>query len=219
MKDFNFQINHNLKTTEAFFRNVISKKFLNEDVTSILKGLQIASSSHLNQERSDGNPYIIHPIRVALLLMKFHNPTTSEMIIAALLHDSLEDTELTEDDISKEFKEPVLTYVNQLTRYRPVGETASMRMQGKTDKFKKIMDSKIEIRAIKTFDYLDNLISIKFISVDKPHYKKIPRWIMEANSLYLPLASITNDNAYKLMQDELSYYSSKGFKIGDWFDG
>lgn len=217
--DYNFQINHDLDLTEAYLQGILASSYTASEVERIKSGLQVATHSHLGQLRSDGSAYITHPMRVALLLHKYEKRTTADMFIAALLHDALEDTELTEDEIKRSFDEPVLTYVRGLTRYRPEEETAEIRKQGKIDKWQKTMQSNHEIRAIKTFDYLDNVISMKFISRDRPHFQKIPRWLMETQTMYLLLAKATNAEAYNLMRLELDYYISKGFQIGDWYSG
>lgn len=217
--NYDFQINYSEAYTRGYFEYVIAKTFTKNDNLKIITSLRLAAHYHKNQVRSDGSRYIAHPIRVALLLLKHEQAVTSNLIIAALLHDALEDTDFTELEIILNFGEAVLTYVKGATRYREGLETPNDRKTGKTEKWKQTMKASWEIRVIKTFDYLDNIISMKFIKPDMPHYGKISRWLMEAQTMYVPLAEITNKQAHKLLLQEINYYLGKGFQTGDWYSG
>jgi GTP pyrophosphokinase len=217
--EYNFQINNDDIITKQYLIQIIQSKYRKEEIAQIERDLNLAYNAHHGQNRADSSPYIIHPMRVSLLLEKYEHGTTSDMVEAALLHDTLEDTELTEKEVYDIFKEPVTTYLKALTIYRPADETPMNKMLSKIRKWQVIMAESHEIRAIKTFDYLDNMISWKFIPRDKSEILKIPRWLMEAETMYLPLAQITNEEAFRLMKLELEYYLSKGYKIGNWFSG
>lgn len=217
--EYDFQINYDVEFTQAHFVSVISSSFAAKELDLIKSGLELAVHYHSGQTRSDGNVYVTHPIRVALLILKYEQLTTSEIIIAALLHDALEDTKLTEREIQEIFGELVLSYVVGTTRYRQGQQTAEIRRLGKIEKWERTMRSSQEIRVVKTFDHLDNVISMKFISPERPDFTKIPRWLMQTQTMFLPLAEITNPDAYKLMKRELDYYIAKGFRIGDWYSG
>jgi (p)ppGpp synthase/HD superfamily hydrolase len=80
----------------------------------IKKALQIATKAHQGQKRKDGNPYISHPIAVALLLARFGFDENT--IAAALLHDTLEDTALTESQLREEIGDQVTDTVKALTQ-------------------------------------------------------------------------------------------------------
>jgi GTP pyrophosphokinase len=217
--DYNFQTNHDFEFTNAYLEGVVDSSYTIDETKRIIQGVQVATRYHSGQDRSDGNAFIVHPMRVSLLLHKYEKPTTADMFIAALLHDALEDTKLTEGEVNDLFGKTVLTYVLGVTRYRPEEQTAEFRKQGKAEKWQKIMQSSQEIRAIKTFDYLDNVISMKFIPPNMPHFQKIPRWLMETKTMYLPLAKVTNAEAYKLLKLEFNYYIRKGFQVGTWESG
>lgn len=215
--DYDFQKNHDYQFTEAHLHEVIAQRYPMDDVKRIKDALRLAREAHRDQSRDEGSPYIVHPMRVALLMMKYESPTTANMFIAALFHDMLEDTRLTEEEIRQTFGEQVLEYTLGITRYRPPEELPELKKQGKIRKWKQIMQSGQEIRAIKAFDYLDNMISWKFIPDDNPSFRKIPRWLMEAETMYLSLAEITNTTAFQMMKAELEYYKSKGYKVGNWY--
>jgi len=214
---YDFQENPDQVYTEAYLFHVITGHFAKNEVLRIKDGLQMAAKSHRNQLRSDGSPYIVHPMRVALLLLKYESTTTSDIFIAALLHDALEDSALTEEEVEKSLGEKVAYLVSQVTRYRPLNETHEQRKKSKLKKWHSIMNSKHESRLIKAYDYLDNMISWKFIPNEHPHIKKIPRWLMEAETMYLPLAEKTSQIAYDLIKKEMEYYLRKGYKIGNWY--
>jgi GTP pyrophosphokinase len=189
------------------------------DARRIEKGLTTAERVHRGQVRGDGSPYIVHPVRTALLALQYESGCAADIVIACLLHDALEDTSLREADVATEFGDVVARYVVAVTRYRAAGETPHERYAGKIAKWRQIMKADQEVRVIKTFDYCDNVISWKFIRPEMPAYKKIPRWLREAQEMYLPLARITNEHAARLMQSEVEYYLAIGHEFGDWLQG
>jgi guanosine-3',5'-bis(diphosphate) 3'-pyrophosphohydrolase len=214
-RSFDFQVNHDLAATNQEFEAQVHNTFPASAANRITKGLEIATNAHLGQLRSDGGPYIVHPIRTALLAIRYDSLRTPELVIACLLHDTLEDTKLTERAVAEEFGPVVTKYVVSVTRYRPADETAQQRFESKSANWQRIMNSGPEVRSIKTFDYCDNMITWKFIKPDMPGYKKIPRWLKEAQDLYLPLARITNPEAVRLLEREIEGYLSAGHKMGD----
>ncbi|HXW56437.1 MAG TPA: HD domain-containing protein [Candidatus Cybelea sp.] len=175
-----------------------------------------AERAHASQHRGDGSPYAIHPFRVALLALDYEPSCTKECLVACLLHDVLEDTELTQEAVSRQFGSAVADLVAAVTRYRPRNETPAQRRDSKLAKWRETMGASRDVRVVKTFDNCDNLISCKFIAPDKPAFDKIPRWLMEAQLLYLPLAERTNAEAARLIEQELQLYLAAGHEIGTW---
>ena len=84
------------------------------DLSSIEKAYRVAESAHSGQKRKSGEPYIIHPLCVAIILAQLE--LDKETIIAAILHDVIEDTAVSYDDISKEFGEEVALLVDGVTK-------------------------------------------------------------------------------------------------------
>lgn len=214
---YDFQIKPDLESTIHAHRIVVEPKYLEEEIELILLGLKTSIQMHSGQLRSDDNPYAIHPIRVALLIEEYESASDINIHIAALLHDALEDTELREIDVLHTFGPNILNLLVDITRYRLPTETPAQRRLGKLRKWKSAMSKTRPVRVLKTFDYLDNMISWKFISRDHSHFSKIPRWLMEAKTMYLPLARSTSSVAYKLMTDEFEFYMEAGFDVGDWY--
>lgn len=215
---FDFQVNYDLPTTSLILLERIRAHFPTSDAHWIEKGMTVAVAAHAGQHRGDGSPYAIHPFRVALLAFDYEQSCTKESIVSCLLHDVIEDTDLTEEDVSRQFGSVVGNLVAAVTRSRPQNETPTQKRDGKIANWRQLMAAPIEVRAIKTFDYCDNLISCKFIAPDKPAFAKIPRWLMEAQTLYLPLAGRTNPEAARLIERELQYYLAAGHKMGNWFE-
>ena len=210
-----FQVNHELEALEHFFSTYVSLHFSATDAATLLSCVALIKRSHAGQVRSDGVAYVTHPLRVALLigLYECHD---RDVLLAALLHDTLEDTDLLPEEIQNLYGEYVLDLVLAVTNPTSVYTDADHRRNEKTRKWEKTMQAPQNVRVIKTFDGLDNLIALKFIPLDQPHYQKIPRWLMQAKEMKLPLAKITNQAAYDLMLQEISDYEKHGFVAGDW---
>ena len=97
------------------FEKEIKKHFTSDEVDLILKAYHYADKAHMGQKRKSGDPYIIHPIHVAYLLMvKFHL-YDAHAVAAALLHDTIEDTETTYQDIALLFNQDIANLVLGVT--------------------------------------------------------------------------------------------------------
>jgi guanosine-3',5'-bis(diphosphate) 3'-pyrophosphohydrolase len=145
--------------------NIAAKNPIN--IEEIEKGLYYARKYHEGQMRQSGEPYYTHPIEVAIMLAEFaaHEAPKlykSYMIIVALLHDTIEDTHLTHEDISKIFDKDIADNVERLTRIKPHGKISSGEMLNLL-----IQEKKYDIALIKVFDRLHNLQTINAKSPDK----------------------------------------------------
>lgn len=216
---FDFQINYDLSTTSVILRRLIREQFTGSDAKWIEDGMATAERTHAGQLRGDGSPYAAHLFRVALLSLSYEKGLAKESVLACLLHDAIEDTDLTEAEIARDFGLVVSDLVLAVTRPRGPDETPDQKRDAKIAHWQKVMGAPRNVRVIKTFDYCDNLISCKFIAQERPAFKKIPRWLMEAKLLYLPLAEKTNLEAARLIESELQYYMIAGYRVGTWLDG
>ena len=90
------------------------KKFNDNELDFILKAYKFAFKAHLNQERKSGDPFITHPIETSLILAKWDLDYIT--VSAGLLHDVVEDTSITIDDIKKEFGESLAVIVDGVTK-------------------------------------------------------------------------------------------------------
>ena len=186
----------NLKYQKNKFLKLI-KGF--NDEKKILKALKMAEKSHRKQIRDNYLPYIIHPIRTAVLLIEIVKIKDEDLICAALLHDVLEDTDLTAFEIKKELGENVLKLVQALTRERLENETEEQKIKNKEEKIKKIAGSNKEVRLIKLCDKLDNKYSQEFIPEGHPSKRKMERWDKEFKQ-YLPIAEKTNSRLFSIFK-------------------
>ena len=155
------------------------KRFIPINQELSLQALGSAKDAHKGQSRKEGGPYIIHSIRVVNTLIYDLGITREEMVNAGLLHDVVEDSNVTIDVIEHEFGKYVSTLVSQLTR----NENESRR-----DKFKKTIQAPLDVRILKSCDWLDNLRSKQLV---RSIVKDWQTQMEEAQDMYIPLASST----------------------------
>lgn len=209
----------NLHPSELFrvFDNMLTLRFTKEEQRHIREALYMSIEAHQGQLRADGSDYIVHPVRVALLMAEVDSKVKSDMLSAALLHDAVEDSNLTIAAIADVLGSEVAHMVEKVTRERPANESAEERKRGKVEKWNAVMNEVYEVRLIKTCDFLDNVISWKFINMEQAGYSKLGRWLMEAITMYLPLAQRTSEFATRLLAMELERYRRGGLVAGNWF--
>ena len=94
--------------------NTIRKYHPSDDITMIEKAYRIADEAHKEQKRKSGESYIIHPLWVGIILADLE--MDKETIVAGMLHDTVEDTEMTVEDITREFGEEVALLVDGVTK-------------------------------------------------------------------------------------------------------
>ncbi len=141
-----------------------------------------AYEKHKGQKRASGENYIIHPIEVAKIVNQFYVDESS--LIAALLHDVLEDTQTTEDEIKEKFGEDVLFLVKALTKISKIKYKSTEENQA--DNFRKMivaMASDLRVILIKLADRLHNMRTICYLNEEKQ--KRIAR---ETLDIYAPIA-------------------------------
>ena len=162
--------------------SVMEKRVSHEDMERIHAAFELAKTAHADQKRKSGEPYIFHPIAVANIvaeeLMLGANP-----VIAAFLHDVVEDTDYTIDDIQKRFGDDVAFLVRVVTKQ----EKEHYEMSRQMDNYKQMLDSiHYDIRAllVKLTDRLHNMRTLNSMRPDKQ--MKIAG---ETDYFYAPLAN------------------------------
>lgn len=176
-------------------------RFSTEDKEKILETFKLAEKYHKGQIHQPNNPFIIHPLKVALALINL-DIKNANMICAALLHDTVEDTNMTYDKIQKLFGKEVMEMVKGVTRKKAGPENEKERYLNKKKKFEETLQKSPEIRTIKCADWLSNLTDSSSIPKDHFWAKKFPRWQKEVEDLYLPLALKTNRKIYNEMKKQ-----------------
>lgn len=180
-------------------------KFPIEDRKIILKAYRLAKKYHKGQIYDPDKPFIYHPVDVALILLNLGIKDIN-LICAAVLHDTVEDTELTYKDIAHLFGKKIAQLIKDLTRERPVNETVKHKIASKKKKFTQTMEKPYNVRLLKSADCLANLSRRTSIPKNHPSARKFPRWQKEAYQLYLPLAKKTNLKIYKVMKQKLRVF-------------
>ena len=162
---------------------------LSEDELTVVRlAYEVAEGAHEGQMRDEGTPYILHPVRVAVSLvdeLEIHSP---RLISSALLHDVIEDSPLTRQQIAELFGEDVAEIVWLLTKFDDVSLPAYLNA------IEAASDAGAAI--VKLCDRLDNL---RFLA-HSPRAEKKRRYIHTTEAFYLPMAARTN----KYLYDELS---------------
>ena len=189
-EEFSFSINDLFR-----FADYLS----NSEKTKVMEAYEFARDSHKGQKRESDEEYVTHPLSVAIFLSTFN--ADYKAIIAALLHDVLEDTEITPEQISEKFGEEVLYMVESLTK---VSDSKTALGNGPSiENFKKMLLGTVRdfrIVLIKLCDRLHNLITLKYLPREKQ--ERIAR---ETLSIYSPLAAKLGVYRLKDPLEDLSF--------------
>ena len=152
------------------------------DDSIIVKAFDIASRLHDGQFRKSGEPYIVHPIAVAKILANFG--MDNETIVAGLLHDSVEDTEYSREELVEDFDEKIALLVDGVTKLGNI--KIGSREEIQAENFRKMflaMSKDIRVLIIKLADRLHNMRTLEYMPTDKREVKA-----METLEIYAPLA-------------------------------
>ena len=191
-----------MENKEIKIEDVISKikthrKKINTKL--IMKAYDYAYSKHKDQVRQSGEAYIIHPVHVAYILADIGLDDST--ICAALLHDVVEDTDATDNDIKKEFGEEISEMVDGVTKLGKINYTSKEEQQ--VENYRKMflaMGKDIRVILIKLADRLHNMRTLKYLNREKQI-----RIATETMSLYVPLANRLGIYSLKWELEDLSF--------------
>ncbi len=161
----------------------IKKHHPDADLSIVEKAYNFATKAHEGQYRQSGEPYITHPIEVASILSKMRmDPIT---VAAALLHDVLEDTSVTENELKEEFGEEIAFLVESVSKISRIEAKTQLQRQAETiRKMLLAMAQDLRVIIIKLADRLHNMRTLHFI----PNPEKRKRIAQETLDIYAPLA-------------------------------
>jgi GTP pyrophosphokinase len=159
------------KLVNSFHRSV-RDKYPEEEARPILQALSYSRDVHSGQLRRSGEPFFFHPLRVAQTLVSWGQP--ANVVIAGLLHDSVEDTHVSRDRIIGAFSEEIAYIVSILTKH-----SITVNPQNCIE----ILDNCPQIYIIKIADRLDNMRTMDCMPPEKSHKKSL-----ENLCLYIPIA-------------------------------
>lgn len=199
---------------------LVRENMTENDVSLVEKAYFIAKKAHEGQFRFSGEPYIIHPVSVAIIL--YNLGMDGESMAAALLHDVVEDTDMTKENIQEEFGEDVANLVEGVTKLGKVPIFTKEEQQAENvRKMLMAMSQDIRVIIIKLADRIHNMRTLSFMRPDKRREKA-----QETLEIYAPIAhrlgirgvkeeledlaiSYLDPIAYKEIRDRLEQQQSK----------
>lgn len=184
--------------TKAEFLDELLKINPKYDTDFVGKAFETGRTLHDGQLRKSGEPYFIHPIEVALILARLG--MDEETIIGGLLHDVVEDTEYTREELVEDFNEDIALLVDGVTKLGSIKFESKEEVQA--ENFRKLflaMSKDIRVLIIKLADRLHNMRTIQFM---KPH--KIEEKCRETLEIYAPLASRLGISAIKFEYEDIA---------------
>ena len=190
-----FEHEKNLNLDDLIVR--LKAYYSDADFESLKKAYHFATDAHKNQKRSSGEDYIIHPINVAAILIKLR--MDMESIISGLLHDVVEDCNVSLETIENEFGQEVAQIVAGLTKISQIKFKTIADSQA--ENFRKMilaMTKDIRVIIVKMADRMHNMKTLQYVSEVKQ--KKIAR---ETLDIYIPLASRLGINSIKTNLEDL----------------
>ncbi len=186
------------------FRQQLPKGYSQQDIELVQRAFERAAAAHGQQKRESGEPYIVHPIAVALILADLR--LDAKTVAAALLHDVAEDTKVTIPDLAEEFGAEVASLVDGVTKLVAISEMATLPSDSRDPKVESLrkmllaMVGDVRVVLIKLADRLHNMRTIGSMPEEKQ--RRISR---ETLDIYAPLASLLGIWQIKWELEDLAF--------------
>jgi GTP pyrophosphokinase len=160
-----------------------------------------AEEAHKNQKRFDGTPYIVHPLRVAIILAEELKIYDDKILKTALLHDVLEDTTMKAGEIEELFGTKVTEYVQLLTKDKDF----KTDLEAQNRYYKNLKKAPKKVQLIKLADRLDNIRDLETVTDEM----RIRKYIMDTSYNFLDWAKKINQYIAAEMEDMIFLYRDK----------
>ena len=186
---------------EISFEKLIEKvkEYNDEAVESVTKAYKLAEQLHSGVFRQSGEPYIIHPLNVAYTLAELH--ADSDTLCAGLLHDTIEDTDITKEEIKELFNEEVAKLVDGVTKISKMNfSTKQEQSLANTRKIITSITDDVRIIIIKLADRLHNMRTLQFKKEEKQKENAL-----ETMEIFVPLAYYIGAYRIKSELEDLSF--------------
>ena len=188
---------HNQRQSLTGFEEVLNTYLPPEQVSTIKRAYFYAEQAHYGQARRTGEPYVTHPLAVATVLARMH--MDHESIMAALLHDVIEDTGVSKEDIRTQFGEEVADLVDGVSKLTHVEfDSAEIKQAENFQKMALAMARDIRVILVKLADRLHNMRTLGAL---KPEAKK--RIANETLDIYAPIATRLGMNEVRMEFEDL----------------
>ena len=177
----------------------IRKYHPSDDISMVEKAYDIAYNAHKEQRRKSGEPYIIHPLCVAIILANLE--LDKETIVAGILHDVVEDTVLTEAELTAMFGGEVALLVDGVTKLTQLSWSMD-KVEIQAENLRKMflaMAKDIRVILIKLADRLHNMRTLQYMKPEKQKEKA-----RETMDIYAPIADRLGISRIKTELDDLS---------------
>lgn len=179
---------------------LLLRKYLkDEDIAQVWEAYRFSDNAHKGQVRRSGEPYISHPVTVACMLAAMHLDTPT--LMAALLHDVVEDTGITKQDISDRFGKQVAELVDGLSKLDKIEFQSATQAQA--ENFRKMllaMAQDVRVILVKLADRLHNMQTLDVMSPEKRK-----RIALETIDIYVPIANRLGINSIYHQLEDLSF--------------
>ena len=152
-------------------KKTVVKYHPSSDLDTITKAYELARDAHKDQKRKSGEPYLIHPVCVAIILAQLE--MDKETIVGGLLHDVVEDTKYTEEDLTEMFSAEVAALVDGVTKLTKINYSAD-KLELQAENLRKMflaMAKDIRVIIIKLADRLHNMRTMQYMKPEKQKEK------------------------------------------------